>query len=1638
MSSDLTGLDNVGDFFSPHYVAELLERDLAAEDADALAASASTQKALTALGRDLFRRLSEARLGGAARALYDEAHTLQIAVAEALGYAYQPESFLEVGDGYAVSALHVVERNEVPYLAVLEGRFHAEDEALVDVPWRGKLPHEAREAGLKSPLDATTLGDVLGGAFALESPPRWIVLIAGAEVILAERARWGRGQYLRFDLAVILGRKDPGALRVTASLLGRAALSPDRGTLLHDRLEESSHKHAQGVSAELKYAAREAVELLANEWVYFQRTQAKKQIHGERVARELTEECLVYLYRLLVLFYVEARAGELALLPMNSDEYALGYSLEALRDLELVQLGPESRDGSFFNDSLRTLFRLVNEGTRAETLALVGAGPTAMQGFDERGFVVEGLKSPLFDERSTPRLSKVRFRNEVLQKVVRLLSLTPEGRRGRAGRAWGRGRISYAQLGIDQLGAVYEGLLSYTGFFARETLYEVHRAGEAAGDATQQAWFVPQREIGRYHEDELLFDLGGGQKKHRKYDPGTFIYRLAGRDRESSASYYTPDVLTRCLVKYALRELLPGKSAGEILRLTVCEPAMGSGAFLVEAIDQLADAYLQRRQEELGTRVEPARYGLEKQRVKTFLAEARCYGVDLNPMAAKLAGVSLWLATLHAGQRTPFFGARLAVGNSLVGARLEVWRAEDFATDEALAKALAKVARDHAEGDDFDDALARCLQGHAAKHPEAVATVRAEIERAQRLAGASSDGEEEADDATEGDEADAAAAQRTAAIKALKKLAAELKLPRHHRATPIKVSAQAVLAGERPAGSVWHFLVPDPGMSPFETDKVVASLAPEAVVRLKAWRKSVQLDWEPRDIARLVALSARLDTLYAEYARARMRVLEDCSPAPEVWGQAVDARRLPTLEDRERRLKALEMPGSAYTRLRAVMDLWVALWAFPLEHSELLPSREGWLRAIEGLLDVTPVAAVEVGQIALFDEVDDDAEEVAQGAVTFVGAAEKASAALRPLHWELRFPEVFVMNGGFDLIVGNPPWIRLEWKEQGLLEEFDPRVALDGINASDLAKQRARVLNTPERVAEYLDSSVALEGQKAALSSQSCYPLLTGVRTNLYKSFLERGWSLSSSVSVQAWIHQEGLFDDPKGGRLRAELSRRLAWRFQFQNKHMLFAEVKDEKRFGLMITRPSGPVRFRCLANLFHPVTIDTSLDHDGMGVVPGIKTDSSDFEVRGHARRVVTVTEAELSLFATLFDGPGTPANEARLPLVHSDLELSVLRKLAVHPRRLRDLGEAVFGSRMWHEHDDQTKGTIRRETRVPTCASEWIVSGPHLYVENPLSKNPRDPCRHNQDYVSVDLSNIADDFLPRTNYVPACSPTEYAKRTPKFLGAPITTRYRHAHREMLALTGDRTLVGAIIPPGAGHIDAVITLAFRDLRQLVEWSSFAGSLALDFYVRAKGAGHLNANQALALPMARCRSQISDLIALRGLRLNCLTTHYADLWDEVIPQLRNPWVWSTPDVRLSDALPTPTWQRTSPLRNAFERRMALVEIDALAALELDLSADELCTIYRTQFPVMREYERTTWYDRRGRIAFTTNRGLTGVGLDRRAFETWQACLAAGTPPPPDLDTQGLEPPFDQRDREDDMRAAYAFFAAALGGSVAS
>ena len=200
------------------------------------------------------------------------------------------------------------------------------------------------------------------------------------------------------------------------------------------------------------------------------------------------------------------------------------------------------------------------------------------------------------------------------------------------------------------------------------------KAGEP-DDPLKSAWFVPPRDLDDYTEDERVYDRDDeGHRKLRVHPRGRFIYRLAGRDRQKTASYYTPESLTRCVVKYALRELITDDMpAGRILDLTVCEPAMGSAAFLNEAVNQLAEKYLERKQRELGERIPHAEYADELQQVKHYIADRNVYGVDLNPVARELAEVSLWLNCIHQSGHVPWFGYQLVCGNSLVGARRQVF-----------------------------------------------------------------------------------------------------------------------------------------------------------------------------------------------------------------------------------------------------------------------------------------------------------------------------------------------------------------------------------------------------------------------------------------------------------------------------------------------------------------------------------------------------------------------------------------------------------------------------------------------------------------------------------------------------------------------------------------------------------------------------------------------------------------------------------------------------------------------------------------------------------------------------------------------------------------------------------------------------
>ena len=499
------------------------------------------------------------------------------------------------------------------------------------------------------------------------------------------------------------------------------------------------------------------------------------------------------------------------------------------------------------------------------------------------------------------------------------------------------------------------------------------------------------------------------------------------------------------------------------------------------------------------------------------------------------------------------------------------------------------------------------------------------------------------------------------------------------------------------------------------------------------------------------------------------------------------------------------------------------------------------------------------------------------------------------------------------------------------------------------------------------------------------------MKANLYKCFLPVAWQVGKDDAISGFLHPEGIYDDPHGGRLRRDVFPRMRQHFQFVNEVSLFPEVHHQTRFSInLYSSKSGDEKLtRTIANLLVPNTIDESFTHSGVGPIPGIKDEDGKWDLNGHRDRIVHVGNNELALFARLFDEPGTPSSEARLPALHARQLVSTLEGFAKSEKRIVE-GEHR-STDMWNESRSVSGGTIKRDTQFPDEVGHWIVSGPHFFVGNPFYKTPRAVCTANLHYDPIDLTTLPDDYLPRTNYVPACSPAEYRKRTPEVPWESedgrklVTEYYRLVAACLIGPASERTLQPAIVPPNTAHIDAVYGFVFADYKTLLSVSASWMSVVYDFYIKITGVGHFRPNLARRLPIV---TNFEQELRLRACVLNCLTTHYADLWSLCFDLAWETDTWakvgdSRLDVEFHSSLEK-SWSRDSALRYDYARRQALVEIDVLVAMALGMSLDQLKTIYRVQFPVMRMYEKDTWYDARGRIVFTNSRGLVGVGLPRK------------------------------------------------------
>jgi hypothetical protein len=416
----------------------------------------------------------------------------------------------------------------------------------------------------------------------------WAMLFNGTHIRIVDTGRSYTRRFLEFDIDLALD--DDRTFPVFWSLLQPSAFAAGSGgdRMRLRSLVEASERHASAVSISL----RDGVLAASGDVLCALLRPTRRMVAPAPPLDGAFEQALTIIYRILFLLFAEARG----LVPLWHSVYRESYSVESLRS---AAERPETAAGLW--ETLQAIARLAHGGCRAGDLR------------------VTPFNGRLFAPARTPLGERRDLDDEAARRAVLALSTRPSPDRA------GRERISYRELGVEQLGAVYETLLDYE----------------------------PRR-------------LRAGPESSGR--PPVALVRGSGV-RKATGSFYTPQPIADYLVRRTLGPLVRQASPEHILRLRIVDPAMGSGAFLVSACRFLAAAY---EAALIRTGGHHATDFGERERIATrrVIAERCLYGVDVNPMAVQLARLSLWLATLAADRPLTFLDHHLQTGDSLLGAWL--------------------------------------------------------------------------------------------------------------------------------------------------------------------------------------------------------------------------------------------------------------------------------------------------------------------------------------------------------------------------------------------------------------------------------------------------------------------------------------------------------------------------------------------------------------------------------------------------------------------------------------------------------------------------------------------------------------------------------------------------------------------------------------------------------------------------------------------------------------------------------------------------------------------------------------------------------------------------------------------------------
>ncbi|WP_136590833.1 Eco57I restriction-modification methylase domain-containing protein [Salinigranum halophilum] len=499
-------------------------------------------------------------------------------------------------------------------------------------------------------------------AYLQETPPQWAVLTNGKEWRIYYGPTSHRlDSYYEIDLPELFefveGEGGIENFKDFYLFFRQQAFRPDRsGDCFLDDVYDESSVFAEAIGEDLQNNIYEAIRVLAEGFL-----DTNDDLDEDDLPL-IHDSSLIYLYRLIFVLYAESEGRDL--LPTDNDIYSASYSLNELKQTVADNRDETQQHYQTFQthlwDRLEELFVLIDQGSQGKNIPKDQLYIPAYNG---------GLfrTNPDPDDSAEAQfLANHEADDAHLAEVIDLLT------RRDADEGDGQVFVDYSSLDERHLGSIYEGLLEYKLDVADEPLTV---------------------------EDEEYTPAGGSDEV--EVEEGDVYLRTDAGERKATGSYYTPEYVVEHIVDEALGPLVDGiredlvgyesyheggfaeEFAERVFELKVLDPAMGSGHFLVNAVDYLAREIIdaQERQDQQavkrGNNEEVSDPRTEDGELRDInwarrkVAQRCIYGVDLNPLATELAKVSLWLRTLAAEQPLAFLDHHLKTGNSLIGSDIE-------------------------------------------------------------------------------------------------------------------------------------------------------------------------------------------------------------------------------------------------------------------------------------------------------------------------------------------------------------------------------------------------------------------------------------------------------------------------------------------------------------------------------------------------------------------------------------------------------------------------------------------------------------------------------------------------------------------------------------------------------------------------------------------------------------------------------------------------------------------------------------------------------------------------------------------------------------------------------------------------------